>query len=226
MKSKTRYWLLVLALLIPITFAGAHPGQRLAQRDDDSPSRQRIAEDFAKAVLVAKDHFAGEVDLNKMTKASILGMLHTLDPHSNYFDAKEWEKVQQDQRSRYTGIGSTIIQRYDKVYIVSPFDGTPAHRGGVRYGDQIVEINGESTETWTSQQVSSKLIGPEGTSVNVKVARAGVSQPVEFKFVREAVPLPSVGSYYMAGPGIGYINFDRGFNTTSFAEIRASLTDL
>lgn len=227
MKSKKRYWLLVVALIIPITFAGAHPAQKpLGQRADEATARKQIAEDFANAVIVAKDQYAGEVDFNKLTKSSILGMLHTLDPHSNYFDAKEWEKIQQDQRSRYSGIGSTIAQRNDKVYIMSPFDGTPAHRGGVRYGDQIVQINGESTETWSSLQVSQKLIGPEGTSVTVKVARLGVSQPVEFKFVREAVPLPSVTNYYMAGNGVGYINFERGFNFTSFDEIRTALADL
>lgn len=227
MKLRNRHWLLVSALMIPITFAGAHPAQRLlGMRDDDSTNRQRIAGDFANAILVAKDHYAGQIDLNKATKASILGMLHTLDPHSNYFDQKEWEKVQQDQRSRYSGIGSTIAQRNDKVYIMSPFDGTPAHRGGVRYGDQIVEINGESTDTWNSQQVSAKLIGPEGTSVTVKVARLGETQPLEFKFVREAVKLDSVTNYYMIGNGAGYINFDRGFNFTSYDEIRSALADL
>jgi len=223
MKSRNRYWLLVAALIIPVSFAGAHPPQRLGE---DSTTRQRIAEDFAKAILVAKDNYAGQVDLNKATKASILGMLHTLDPHSNYFDPKEWEKVQQDQRSRYSGIGSTIAQRNDKVYIMSPFDGTPAHRGGIRYGDQIVEINGESTEAWSSQQVSTKLVGPEGTSVTVKVSRLGATQPLEFKFVREAVKLDSVTNFYMAVNGIGYINFDRGFNFTSYDEIRGALLEL
>ena len=225
-KSRNRYWLLIAALIIPITFAGAHPAQRPGERDDESTTRQRIANDFAKAILVAKDNYAGAVDLNKATKASILGMLHTLDPHSNYFDPKEWEKVQQDQRSRYSGIGSTIAQRNDKVYIMSPFDGTPAHRGGIRYGDQIVEINGESTETWSSIQVSNKLIGPEGTSVTVKVTRLDSSTPLEFKFVREAVRLDSVTNYYMAGNGVGYINFDRGFNFTSYDEIRTALAEL
>jgi carboxyl-terminal processing protease len=226
MKLRKRYWLLIAALILPITFAGAHPAQRIGDRDDDSVTRQRIASDFTKAILVAKDNYAGQIDLNKATKASILGMLHTLDPHSNYFDQKEWEKVQQDQRSRYSGIGSTIAQRNDKVYIMSPFDGTPAHRGGIRYGDQIVQINGESTETWTSQQVSQKLVGPEGTSVTVKVSRLGATQPIEFKFVREAVKLDSVTNYYMAGNGIGYINFDRGFNFTSYDEIRTALGEL
>lgn len=226
MKLKTRYWSLVIALVIPITFAGAHPAQRLGQSGDDATTRQQIAQDFGNALLVAGDHYAGQIDFSKLNKSAILGMLHTLDPHSNYFDPKEWEKVQQDQRSRYSGIGSTIAPRNDKVYIVSPFDGTPAYRGGVRYGDQIVEINGENTENWTSLQVSQKLIGPEGTSVTVKVTRLGASQPLEFKFIREAVRLDSVTNYYMAGNGVGYIDFERGFNLTSYDEIRSALADL
>jgi carboxyl-terminal processing protease len=227
MKQIKRSWLLLIALILPLTFAGAHTEQRFAmQSEDEATMRRKIAEDFAEAVLKSKDNYAGAVDYEKLTKASILGMLRTLDPHSSYFDRKEWEQFQNDQSSRYYGIGSTIAQRNDKVYIMSPFDGTPAQRGGIRYGDQIVEINGESSEGWTSTQVSSKLIGPEGTPVTVKVRRPGVAQPVEFKFIREAVPLPSVSNYYLAPNGVGYINFDRGFNTTSYQEIRAALDDL
>jgi len=226
MNFQKRHSLLVLALIVPIAFAGAHPAQGSGGQKDAATSRKQISDDFVSAIVVAEDNYAGTVDRDKLTKASILGMLHTLDPHSNYFDQKEWEKVQQDQRSRYSGIGSTIAQRNDKVYIMSPFDDTPAHRGGVRYGDQIIAINGESTESWSSLQVSQKLIGPEGTSVAVKVSRLGASQPQEFKFVRQAVPLPSVSNFYMVGNGIGYINFDRQFNLTSFDEIRAAMADL
>ncbi|MFL6278114.1 MAG: S41 family peptidase [Blastocatellia bacterium] len=227
MKQTKRYWLLLFALILPLTFAGAHPAQRfIGQSEDDTAMRKKIAEDFAEAVLKAKDNYAGAVDFDKLTKASVLGMLRTLDPHSSYFDRKEWESFQNDQSSRYYGIGSTIAQRNEKVYIMSPFDGTPAQRGGIRYGDQIIEINGEATEGWSSTQVSSKLIGPEGTPVTVKVRRAGAAQPVEFKFVREAVPLPSVSNYYLAPNGVGYINFDRGFNTTSYKEIVEALNEL
>jgi carboxyl-terminal processing protease len=227
MKQTKRYALLILALLIPVAFAGAHPNQRFSSSgEDETAMRRKIAEDFAEAILVSRNNFAGTMDYDKMTKASILGMLHTLDPHSSYFDRKEWETVQNDQRSRYYGIGSTIAPRNGKIYIVSPFDGTPAHRGGIRYGDQITSINGESTEGWTSLQVSNKLIGPEGTSVAVKVIRAGQSQPLEFKFTREAVPLPSVSNYYLAPNNVGYINFDRQFNTTSYDEIRVALAEL
>ena len=227
MKLQKRHWLLVLTLVLPLTFAGAHSGQRSAgQSPVDSAARARIADDFSNAILVAKDHYAGQVDFNKVTKASIIGMLRTLDPHSMYFDRQQWEDFQNDQSSRYYGIGSTIIQHSGKVYIVSPTEGTASYRAGLRYGDHIAGINGESTEGWTQAQVRSKLIGPEGTTVTVKIARLGVDKPIEFKLTRGSVPLPSVANYFMLAAGVGYVNLERGFNTTTFDEVNKALGEL
>ena len=148
---------------------------------------------------MAKDKSAAQIDYDRITKSSISGMLRTLDPHSMYFDRKQWEEFQNDQHSRYYGIGSAIVQRNGKVYIWSPTDGTASYRAGLRYGDHIVEINGDSTNGWTQAQVRSKLLGPEGTQLTLKVARIGVEKPVEFKLTRGAVPLPSVTNYFMLG---------------------------
>src|SRR5215813_6882564 len=169
---------------------------------------------------------AGALSVERVVKSSVQGMLHTLDPHSSYLDKKEWQTFQNEQRSRYSGIGSTIAQRSGKVYIMSPFDGTPAYKAGIRYGDQIIEINGESTEGWSSQQVSNKLLGPEGTAVTVKVARIGASAPLEFKLTRAFVPLPSITNVFMIGNGVGYINLQRGFNTTTADEMSEALKSL
>ena len=227
MKFKKRHWLLVLALVLPFAFAGAHAGQRSpGQSAADIATRERIAEDFASAIVVAKDNYAGQVDFNKATKASIAGMLRTLDPHSMYFDRQQWEEFQNDQSSRYYGIGSTIIQHYGKVYIVSPTEGTASYRAGLRYGDHIAGINGESTDGWTQAQVRSKLLGPEGTTVNVKIARVGVDKPIEFKLTRGPVPLPSVANYFMLAGGVGYVNLERGFNTTTYNEVYKALGEL
>jgi carboxyl-terminal processing protease len=227
MKFKKRHWLLVLTLVLPLTFAGAHTGQRsTGQNPADFEARERIAGDFSKAILVAKDHYAGQVDLNKVTKASITGMLRTLDPHSMYFDRQQWEEFQNDQSSRYYGIGSTIIQHGGKVYVVSPTDGTASYKAGLRYGDHIAWINGESTEGWTQAQVRSKLIGPEGTTVTIKVVRLGVDKPLEFKLTRGSIPLPSVANTFMLAGGVGYVNLERGFNTTTFDEVRKALGEL
>ncbi|HVG19390.1 MAG TPA: S41 family peptidase, partial [Blastocatellia bacterium] len=227
MKPNRRHLLLAVALVLPLTFAGAHPAQRLSgQSADESASRKKIAEEFIKALFVAKDNFAGQIDYDRLTKSSVTGMLHTLDPHSMYFDRKQWEEFQNDQHSRYFGIGSTIVQRYNKVYIWSPTEGTPSYRAGLRYGDLIVEINGESTASLNSQQVRQKLLGPEGTPVTVKVTRLGVDGPIEFNLIRGSVPLPSVSNFFMLGNGVGYINLERGFNTTTFEEVLNALRDL
>ena len=227
MQLKRRYFLLVLALVLPVTFAGAHTGQRsYGQSPADASARQRIADDFTNAILVAKDNYAGQVDFNRITKASITGMLRTLDPHSMYFDRAQWEDFENDQSSRYYGIGSTIIQHEGKVYIISPTEGTASYRAGLRYGDHIAGINGESTEGWTQAQVRSKLLGAEGTTVTIKINRVGAAQPIEFKLTRGPVPLPSVANYFMLGNGVGYINLERGFNTTTFNEVRTALAEL
>ena len=227
MKLTKRYLLLFVALIMPLTFAGAHTGQRLiGQTESDSVTRKKIGENFAEAIALVQDNYAGRLDFERVYKSSILGMLHTLDPHSSYFDRKEWESFQNDQRSRYTGIGASIAARSGKVYVMATFSGTPAHRAGVRYGDHILEVNGESTEGWTSQQVSSKLLGPEGTPVVVKMGRLGSSQPVEYKLTRAAVPLPSITNYYIVGNGVGYISLERGFNTTTHEEMREALRQL
>ncbi len=226
MTPKKRHLLLVVALVLPLTFAGAHPAQRAGQSADDSAARKKIAEDFAEALLMAKDKSAAQIDYDRITKSSISGMLRTLDPHSMYFDRKQWEEFQNDQHSRYYGIGSAIVQRNGKVYIWSPTDGTASYRAGLRYGDHIVEINGDSTNGWTQAQVRSKLLGPEGTQLTLKVARIGVEKPLEVKLTRGAVPLPSVTNSFMLGNGVGYINLERGFNTTTFEEVARALGEL
>jgi carboxyl-terminal processing protease len=225
MKSINRYLLLGIVLLLPLVFAGAHPGMQGGDNSDPA-SRKKITNSLLNALVIADENYAGTIDYDKVYKASILGMLHTLDPHSSYFDRKEWEEFMNDQRSRYSGIGAYIAQRNDKVYITSPFNGTPAYKAGLRYGDQLIEISGESTTGLNSNQVSSKLIGPEGTPVTVKVKRAGVAEPIEYKLIRGSVPLPSVTSYSMIGNGIGYINLFRGFTQTTAKEMEAAVASL
>lgn len=228
MQRKSRLLLSLIALIALFMFSGAHSPRvtTLANVNTDDAEQEKIEDDFTKALLLAKSNYAGQVDVERVTKASIQGMLKTLDPHSSYLDPKEWASFQNEQRSRYSGIGSTIAQRNNKVYIMSPFYGTPAYKAGIVYGDQIIAIDGESTENWNSNQVSNKLLGPEGTPVTVTVSRLGVNHPIEFKVVRGYVPLPSIANSFMLDKNIGYINLQRGFNTTTAAEMRTSLEQL
>ena len=226
MRIQRRSWALAIPILATLIFSGAHTPQSVAGQDGDAMAVGKIVDSFTNALTVARSQYAGEIDSERVTKSSILGMLHTLDPHSSYLDPKEWQEFQSQQQSHYSGIGSTIIPHNGKVYILSPFDGTPSYRAGIRYGDQIIEIDGQSTEGWTSVQVTNKLLGPEGTPVAVKISRIGVDHPLEYKLVRASVPLPSIASYFMVGKGIGYIDLQRGFNTTTSDEMSRALKDL
>src|SRR5437588_12204850 len=152
----------------------------------------RIEGDYREAIGIVEDSYAGEVDYEKATQAAIQGMLFTLDPHSVYFPAIEFQKLKEDQASSFYGIGVQILRHDDGVYVQSVVDATPASRAGLRAGDRIVEIDGKDTRDWSSDQVSKNVRGTRGEPVMLKVERAGQEAGLNFKIVRDAVPLPSI----------------------------------
>lgn len=185
-----------------------------------------IEKDYNEAVAAISNEYAGDIDYEKATQAAIQGMLSTLDPHSMYFPYSEFKKLREDQDSRFYGIGVTIVQHRDGVYIQSAVEDTPAGRLGLRYGDRILEVDGEDAREWSSEQVSKKVRGPKGEPVTLKVERAGSEGPINFTINRDLVPLPSIRNAYMLRPGTGYIGLTGGFQTTSDEELRDALDKL
>jgi len=193
----------------------------------------KIESDFDEALAVIEQNHASakKIDYNEVFKSSIDGMLHTLDPHSNYFDAKEFEQFRTEQSSRYYGIGATIGDLSDPsgkvvaTYIRATFDGAPAHRAGLRYGDKIVEVNGTSVLGKAYPEVRNLLRGPRGTTAKLVIERTnGKRENIEI--TRDAVPQPSIGEAYMIRPGIGYIAMTGGFNQTTYAEFVDAMRSL
>jgi carboxyl-terminal processing protease len=185
-----------------------------------------IEKDYNEAIAAISVGYAGDIDYERATQAAIQGMLSTLDPHSMYFPYNEFKKLKEDQDSRFYGIGVTIVQHRDGVYIQSAVEGTPAGRLGLRYGDRIVEVDGQDAREWTSEQVSKKVRGGKGEPVNIKVDRAGSEAPLNFTIIRDSVPLPSIRNAYMLRPGTGYIGLTGGFQSTSDEELREALDKL
>ena len=185
-----------------------------------------IEKDFNEALSSISDSYAGDVDYEKATQAAIQGMLSTLDPHSMYFPYNEFKKLKEDQDSRFYGIGVTIVQHRDGVYIQSAVEGTPAGRLGLRYGDRILQVDGQDARDWTSEQVSKKVRGGKGEPVTIKVDRAGSEGPLDFTIIRDSVPLPSIRNAYILRPGSGYIGLTGGFQSTSDEELREAITRL
>src|SRR6266446_2893751 len=185
-----------------------------------------IEKDYNEAIEAISGRYAGDIDYEKATQAAIQGMLSTLDPHSMYFPYNEFRKLKEDQDSRFYGIGVTIVQHRDGVYIQSAVEGTPAGRLGLRYGDRILEVDGKDARDWTSDQVSKNVRGGRSEPVTIKVERAGAEAPMNFTIVRDAVPLPTVRNAYMIRPGTGYIGLTGGFQRSSDDELREALKKL
>src|SRR5688572_25486667 len=185
-----------------------------------------IERDYKEAVEAISEVYAGDIDYEKATQAAIQGMLSTLDPHSMYFPYSEFKKLKEDQDSRFYGIGVTIVQHRDGVYIQSAVEGTPAGRLGLRYGDRILEVDGHDAREWTSEQVSRKVRGGKGEPVKIKVDRAGAEGPLDFTIIRDSVPLPSIRNAYILRPGTGYIGLTGGFQSTSDEELPEAITKL
>jgi carboxyl-terminal processing protease len=186
----------------------------------------RIEADYREAISTVEDKYAGEIDYEKATQAAIQGMLFTLDPHSVYFPAAEFKKLKEDQSSSFYGIGVQILRHDDGVYVQSVVENTPASRSGLRAGDRIVEVDGKDARDWSSEEVSKNVRGDRLRPVNIKVERAGEQVALNFKIIRDAVPLPSIRNAFMITPGTGYIGLVGGFQHTTDDELREAIATL
>ena len=185
-----------------------------------------IEKDYNEAVGTITSNYSGDIDYEKATQAAIQGMLQTLDPHSSYFSYAEFRKLKEDQDSRFYGIGVTIVQHRDGVYVQSSVEGTPAAKLGLRYGDRILEVDGKDAREWSSEQVSKNVRGGKGEPVTIKVERPGAEQPMNFTIIRDAVPLPTIRNAYIIRPGTGYIGLTGGFQRSSDDELREAMKKL
>ena len=217
-----RFPIFAIAVAAMISFAYIRP-QAVA---DDKSALDHLSRDYVAAIDLIRENYVEEVEYEALTTTAIQGMLRTLDPHSNYYDRKAFEEMRMEQRSQYYGIGASILGRHRGVYIIETFKDTPAAQAGLRYGDQIIAIDGKSTETWNSDQVRDNLRGELGVEVKVTVRRAGVAEPVTMTLDRAAVDLPSISGYYIVKPGMGYIALSRGFHSTTSDELTSAISAL
>src|SRR5882724_4147714 len=189
-------------------------------------SVDRIDADLTEALSVIEEKYSGTVKAQTVVDSAIETMLHTLDPHSAYYNSEAYEQFRTEQQSQYFGVGIHLAFRNNRTYVDSTGEGTPAGMSGIKYGDEIVEAAGVPIDQIQYGQVSKYVRGPRGTSVDMKVRRLGVAEPITVHLVRDAVPQPSIPYAFMISPGIGYIAISEGFNTTTGAEMDAALEKL
>ena len=227
---RRKFGIAALAIVIIAAIGGglAHRGigRASTKTAGSTTSAENVESDYSSALAIVDANYAGEIDYEKATQAAIQGMLWTLDPHSTFYTRAEFQKLKEDQDSRFYGIGVSILQHRDGVYVQALVEDTPAARSGLRYGDRIIEVDGKDAREWSSAEVSKNVRGEEGVPVRVKVERAGSSDALEFTINRAAVPLPSIRNAYMVRPGVGYIGLTGGFQHKTDEELSEAISKL
>ncbi len=227
-RSSQRSLFFVVVIILTCGFLGMLFGQKITPdvaSDSDSDIRQSLHQ-FTDVYSVVEQNYAEPVDSDKaIYNGAIPGMLHVLDPHSNFFDPKSYALLREDQRGKYYGVGMTVGPRNNKVIVIAPFVGTPAYRAGIRPGDIIIAVDGKATDNMTTSDVADLLKGPKGTTVHITILREGADKPLEFAVVRDEIPRYSVDLHFMIKPGIGYMHIS-GFNETTEKEVEDALDQM
>ncbi|MGA2634698.1 MAG: S41 family peptidase [Terracidiphilus sp.] len=190
-----------------------------AQSSADESQLRDSLKSFTNVYAIVEQNYAEPIDGEKADVAiydgAIPGMLRVLDPHSNFYDPKAYARMREEQHGRYYGVGMLIQQQNAKVYVLTPYEGTPSFRAGIHPGDIIFAIDGKSTEGMSSDLVAKALKGPKGTHVQVTMVREGQPKPLVFDLIRDEIPHPSVDLQYEIRPGVGYIHLTQFQETTA-----------
>jgi carboxyl-terminal processing protease len=217
----------MIIVVLSAILGGIYQARPSKSSSTSTSSTDDVKKDFEEALNTVRDEYAGDVDIEILSKASIQEMLHQLDPHSNFFTKAEFDELQTEQQSRIYGIGVTIAKRYDRVYVMSATPGGPGHKAGLRYGDAIIAINGQPTDDWPQEKVLHQVRGERGEPVELTVERPGAPSPITVKIKRDEVKLPTVRTVFMTSqPGTGYIGLTGGFAAKTEEELNAAILKL
>jgi len=217
MNSTPRLALLSLTAAIGALFLSSAAA---AQSDEDLRSSVKK---FTQLYQAVEANFADKVDADRLVyRGAIPGMLRTLDPHSNFFDAKAWQILREGQAGHYYGVGMLVGQPEGKVLVLYPFQGSPAYRAGLHPGDRIIAVDDRDATKLNVSDVSALLKAPRGTKARIVVRREGNVEPLIFGVVRDEVPRGSVNHTFWIRPGIAYMKVD-AFNETTGHEVDAAL---
>src|SRR5438046_6159519 len=133
--------------------------------------------------------------------------------------------MQDRQKGSFYGLGILVTKRNDQVTVITPLEGTPAARLGIRAGDVISEVEGQSTDELTLDDVVKRLKGPKGTTVHIKIMRVGIKEAIPLTIVRAAIPTNSISNVLMLRPGVGYIRI-KDFTATTVRELDDAIDKL
>ncbi len=217
--SKAFRWTLLGLFVLSVLMFGPGVYRGLSDNREETYQGLKIFSDVIE--LVQRD-YVDEVEPKKMIENAIQGMVGSLDPHSSLLTPEAFKELQIDTHGEFTGIGIHVTMRNNLVTVISPIEGTPAYRAGIKAGDRIVKVDGTTTEDL--RDAVKRMRGPKGTRVNITVIREGESNPLDFDLVRDVIPIHSVKST-MLQEGYGYV-WVTHFRENTYDDLVAALEKL
>jgi carboxyl-terminal processing protease len=215
-----------LAMVLTLVASGALVGGLFGERAQDNVNRfKQYLRRYTDVLRIVEKEYVTEVEPARLVHASIRGMLRTLDPHSNFLERRDYINLQERQKGSYHGLGISVQMIDGNLTVVSPFEGTPAYRLGIRAEDIISKIEGEETRGMALDEAVKRLRGPKGSKVTISITRAGYDRPLDFTIVRDEIRLRSVPYAFDLGDGVGYVRI-ADFTETTASELEENLQRL
>ncbi len=225
--------LLAAALLLPAGWMQAADPAPATKTDATEESGYSEIATFAKAVeLIRQDYVDGDkVSYHDLIYAAMKGMLSSLDPHSSFMDPGDFKDMQDDTRSRFNGLGVEVAVKDGVLTVITPMEDTPAARAGILAGDQILKINGSSTEKLGLQDAVDFLRGEPGQKITLTILRPSSKEIKDYPLERKEIKVQSVKAARLLDPEltgpfkVGYVRIVQ-FNEPTADEFGKTLDDL
>lgn len=212
----------VLLILFPVVWIGiGGVRQHLLAGTDKTYEELKV---FSDVLDIIEKNFVDPVDSRKLIRGAIRGMISSLDPHSAFLLPESYKDLQIETKGEFSGIGIVITMQENMITVISPIEGAPAYKAGIRAGDQIIKVDGEETQAMVLWEAVQKIRGKKGTSVVITIRRKGLPELTDFTIVRDIIPLESVRSYLLK-PGYGYIRITN-FRENTADDVKAALKEL
>ncbi len=210
---------------VHINLDGENPAVE-TQQPQSRDTFLRSVKKLTQTAFSIRNHYMEEVDVDEIIKAGVIGMLSDLDRYSVLMESDAYESLMESTHGKYEGLGMQIDSRGDRIIIISPIEGTPAYRKGLRAGDVIWGIDGYDTEGMSTSDAVDLMRGEAGTSVSLTIKRTGIDDELEFVVERAVIELKSVNYHgVLPGTDIGYVRLSRFAEETS-RELREAISSL
>jgi len=219
-RNKKIGWLVLLWFVVGLLIGSLYVHKVLA-RTDKTYEKLRI---FTEVLEIVQKNYVEDVKTEKLISGAIEGMLHSLDPHSAYLTPDMYRELQVETKGSFGGLGIEIALKDGILTVIAPIEDTPAYRAGIKAGDKILKINGESTKGMSLQASVNKLRGPKGTEVTITIMREGFNQLKDFTIVRDVITIKSV-KFKTLEKGYGYLRIMQ-FQEQTSTDVRKALDEL